>query len=89
MEFVFYTPNDLSVEEEEYLLSQEINLDDWGHMVFVESFHDFKINPVCYPEITMKNYSVTRLLNESSRNTWYLIQNFKGKNGVLGIAYHS
>ena len=86
--FEIYT--DLS---EKYILSlsdQGVDVDDWDYLLFFPANGTRAILPYGFKEgpIEPKENALGRLLNGSYKNVWYFVDNFMGRSGVIGVAYH-
>ena len=88
MKFEFYEPDDLDDDTVGDLWDLGVNMEDWDYMLFFESVHTVKL-PIEFNKITLepRNENIARLLSGSCSNVWYPI-NFKGRRGILGVAYH-
>lgn len=72
------------------LRSQDINIDDWDYMLFVEEHfeHEFAMHQESRIMEPL-SHEVEGLLHGSCSNIWYSLTDFMGRKGILGIAYHS
>ena len=88
MNFEFH--DNVDMDELNNLAKQKVDIDDWDYMIFFEAKFISK-----FPEgwsrfsIEPDNYSIQRLLSGSADNRWYLVEDFMGKKGFLGVAYHA
>lgn len=79
----------LTDEDLKSLRDQDVCLDDWDYMIFVENCNytettDLEDRPTIVPEDT----ELERLLVGCCDNKWYMLT-FRGKDGMLGVAYHA
>ena len=83
----------LSDEIIDDLWSQEIDMDDWDYVLFLEEqFKDefFSENQFdLRGNLQCNSWQIDKLLQGGCSNVWYSIKDFMGRKGVLGIAYHS
>lgn len=91
MKFEFYSPDDITSLTTDSLWKQGVCMDDWDYMIFFEDDTiELKQEKNRWTfELSPANYEVSRLLNGCCSNTWYLVSDFMGRKGVLGVAYHS
>jgi len=80
----------LTDEDLDSLRDQDVCLDDWDYMIFIEGDID-----VCTEDdfigalrLVPKDYQLTRLINGCCDNTWHRLT-FRGVQGIMGVAYHS
>lgn len=76
------------------LWEQVVDMDDWDYVLFVpKSFRDkfkrLEEDDYSRGNLTPKSYEVEGLLHGCCHNAWYEVTDFKGRAGVLGVAYHS
>jgi len=94
IKFEYYEENDLTSEEIDSLWGQGVNLDDWDYMLFHEvegAFEKIEWLDTHYftTHLTANENTVGRLLTGCCSNEWYQVGNFKGRKGLLGVAYHA
>jgi len=94
IKFEYYDTTELTDEERDALWEQDVCMDDWDYMLFHEAEGDLDEFEWIEPEefttcLTPADFYIERLLNGSCYNRWYKVQNFKGRKGILGVAYHA
>lgn len=89
MIFEFYEPDCLDEDTIAELWDQGVNMEDWDYMLFFEAVHNIEL-PRRFNKITLepRNDNIAGLLRGCCANHWYPVINFKGRKGVLGVAYH-
>lgn len=93
IKFEYYTYDDLNRDDIDMLWDQEVCMDDWDYMLFCEC--DISKVDWLFPvdeleiEYAPKDYNIEKLLTGCCSNSWYKVTNFKGRRGVLGVAYHA
>ncbi len=96
MKFEFYDSESKEITQEfiDHLWKLDICMDDWDYMLFFESgFKTWEDEP-CHSnmwtiELRPTNSHIECLLNGYCYNKWYPIDDFMGKKGILGVAYHA
>lgn len=73
----------------EALWEQEVNMDDWDYVLFVENEYKNQFIEERDGTLTPKNYDVEHLLHGCCDNKWYSVTDFFGKPGIIGVAYHA
>ena len=92
MKIEFYDCEEIDRETADELWEQGVPLEDYDYCLFI--LHTFKSE---FDEISIDdkiqyvpiNFNIGRLLGGSCANNWYPVKNFRGKRGILGVAYHS
>lgn len=89
-EFYDYKSQEMTEEVVDSLYKQNICMDDWDYLLFF-SVDYIAAFPKGWDNVTVapSNYTVGRLLNGCCYNKWYPVENFMGKKGFLGVAYHA
>lgn len=95
IKFEYYDASELTDEDRQDLWDQDVCMDDWDYLLFseVEGPMD-KIDWIIESdnveiEFYPADYNVEKLLTGCCNNRWHKVKNFKGRQGVLGVAYHS
>jgi hypothetical protein len=91
MKFEFYTcrSEEITVEVIDSLWNQDVCMDDWDYMLFFEAKFNCEF-PEGWDAVTLvPDYHIDRLLTGCCSNKWYPVENFMGKKGFLGMAYHA
>lgn len=70
--------NELSRELIDQLWEQKVCMDDWDYGLFIESSEELLLE-----------HDLENLLHGCCYNKWYFVKDFKGKSGMLGLAYHA
>lgn len=65
----------------EWLGDREMNRDDYDYAIFVQCSN--------VDQMKIQRILIERLLHGCCSNECFYVEDFFGKNGVLGIAYHS
>jgi hypothetical protein len=89
MKFEYYSEIQSDIAKK--LSEQGVSTDDWDYMLF---FEEDEIELVrerkrWRVELTPKDDGVSRLLTGRCSNIWYPVNDFMGRKGVLGVAYHA
>lgn len=84
----------LDEETIEALWDQDVNMDDWDYLLFVpkkfkNQFQDIEEDVGVRGKKEPISYQIAGLLNGRCANAWYPVKNFKGKKGIVGVAYHA
>jgi hypothetical protein len=91
IKFEMYTSLDEKTTDELWRL--HVNMDDWDYVLFVGMEHrdEFIIceNDYSRGNLEPKSYLIDKLLTGCCTNAWYEVKDFMGREGILGIAYHS
>ena len=90
MRFDFYDREGLGGEDIDDLWNQGVCMEDWDYVLFFEAKYKSEF-PEGFDDISIEpsNYNISRLLSGSSSNKWYPVDKFKGKKGIVGVAYHT
>ena len=93
IKFEYYDNTELTDEERDALWDQDVCMDDWDYMLFHEVEGDLdKLEWIEHQDLmscfTRPDSNIERLLTGCCYNLWYKVKNFKGRKGVLGVAYH-
>ena len=89
MKFEYYSEIQSDIAKK--LKGQGVCMDDWDYMLF---FEEDEIELVTERkrwrvELTPKDDGVSRLLTGRCSNRWYPVNDFMGRKGILGVAYHA
>jgi len=90
--FELYENGELSRKVIDELWDQEVDMDDWDYLLFASNQYkgDFiDVDDAQRGNMQPKSYEVGRLLTGSCANGWYPVSNFRGRPGILGVAYHA
>ena len=70
------------------LWDQNICMDDWDYLLFFENSELFEKSEYFDTILVPKSYVMGTLLSGCSSNKWFPVDDFMGRKGVIGIAYH-
>jgi hypothetical protein len=74
------------------LWDQNIIMDDWNYVLFIdEEFNSEFLEIPHFPTTILlhpKSIYISDLLQGSYENRWYAVNDFMGRKGILGVAYH-
>ena len=90
IEFEMY--EDLNQGVIDNLWNQSVDMDDWDYLLFVKDEykdHFQKTDKSLRGNFEPKSWQVEKLLQGCCSNAWYEVQDFMGKKGFVGIAYHA
>lgn len=65
----------------------------WDYCIFLEEKYMYKFSLFegernrNGSELETNSYTLSKILNGCSDNRWYLVKDFLGKKGILGVAY--
>lgn len=90
IDFEFYEYGDLDAEEINSLASQKVYMSYWDYVLFVPSSFSkyFVASEGTKGELEPISYQVQRLLTGCAHNSWHKVKDFKGRQGILGVAYN-
>ncbi len=77
--FDYYDPNHDGLDD--WLRDHDISCDDYDYAIFSECLNK--------DQMAIQRVMKEHLLNGACSNDCHYVEDFFGKNGVLGIAYHS
>lgn len=91
MKFEFYdmASSDITTKVVLHLADQGVCMDDWDYMLFFETKYKREFPKEWDCGIEPRNYNVQQLLRGCCSNKWYVVDDFLGRKGFLGVAYHS
>lgn len=87
---------DISGKIIDELWDQKVDMDDWDYLLFVDEEYAEHFEPneredyyrgTHEPRSSCQHFE--KLLQGCCTNAWYKVENFNGKKGFLGIAYHA
>jgi hypothetical protein len=87
MKFEFYER--LDDDTIEALWKQYVCMDDWDYILFVPIQPELPFTKDRDDNVVSDSYQIDRLLNGCCQNRWYQVKNFRGKEGIIGVAYHA
>jgi len=87
--FEFYA--ELPEEAQDSLRSEGIEMSDWDYILFFPFLGKKALVPTTFRggPLQVKDETLGRLLTGCYKDEWYYVDDFCGRSGVIGIAYHS
>ncbi len=87
--FEFY--EDLPEEVNRSMSDQGVCMDDWDYLLFFPFLGKSALMPRgwCNTDISPDNYNIDKMLHGCYKNVWKYVDDFGGRSGVVGVAYHS